>query len=158
MGIIDKIVNKLGCYKIDEFGVKNYNYRVIGFLALLLYLLLTIFLGLIAFFAEVKAPHSNITSVGDAIWLMFMSSSTIGFGDHYPVTIVGRLAVFTMFLFGVGILGVVGSLYAKRMLGFSDTGVKNRELRKQNREILKRLKLLEEKIEQSTRSSTSKHE
>ncbi|MCL9783304.1 potassium channel family protein [Vibrio sp. S4M6] len=156
MGIIDKIVNKLGFYDIDEFGVKNYNYRVIGLLALVLYIVLLLILGVITYFAEIGAPHSNIMNLGDAIWLMFMSSSTIGFGDHYPVTMIGRLAVFAMFVFGVGILGVLGSLYAKRMFGFSDTSVKNRELRRQNNEILARLKVLEDKIDQSPRKPPDK--
>lgn len=152
MGIIDKIVNKLGYYDIDEYGVKNYNYRAIGFLALLLYLLITLILGMVTLWAESKVPNSNISTVGDAIWVMFMSSSTIGFGDHYPVTSIGRLAVFTMFLFGVGILGAVGGLYAKHILGFSDTSVKNRELRQQNIEILRRLKELEAEVEQYSKS------
>ena len=65
-----------------------------------------------------------------------MSSTTIGFGDVYPITLVGRIAVFVMFILGVGILGGVGAVFANKIFGFADTNIKNRELRKQNAEII----------------------
>lgn len=76
-----------------------------------------------------------------------MSASTIGFGDHYPVTIGGRAVVALMFYVGVGLVGFIGALVAERLLGFADTNVKNRELRQQNSDILERTKILEKKID-----------
>ena len=55
--------------------------------------------------------------------------------------------VTLMFIFGVGIIGGLGALIASKLLGFSDTNVKNRELRKQNAEILAHGKILEKKLD-----------
>ena len=76
-----------------------------------------------------------------------MSASTIGFGDHFPVSLGGRTVVAMMFYVGVGIVGFIGAQIADRVLGFADTNVKNRELRKQNAEILAHNKVLEKKLD-----------
>jgi voltage-gated potassium channel len=44
-------------------------------------------------------------------------------------------------------VGFVGAQFVNKFVGFSDTNVKNRELRKQNKEILAHNLLLEEKID-----------
>ena len=53
----------------------------------------------------------------------------------------------------VGILGGVGAVFDNKIFGFADTNIKNRELRKQNEEILqqnnniyKKLIALEDKL------------
>ena len=64
------------------------------------------------------------------------------------------MAVFVMFILGVGILGGVGAVFANKIFGFADTNIKNRELRQQNEEIFaqnikihRQLERLEEKLE-----------
>ena len=110
-------------------------YSVIGLLAL----------ALLHF--EAGAPNSNINNYIDAFWTLQMSASTIGFGDHFPVTLGGRMVVAAMFYVGVGLVGFIGALIAERVLGFADTNVKNRELRQQNSDILAHNKVLENKID-----------
>ena len=135
-------------YHIDQFGVKNYRTGMIGVFAILTLFILNITFGYITFIAESSVTGSPVKNLPDAIWLMLMASTTIGFGDVYPITFVGRVMTFLMFVFGVGILGAVGALFANRMFGFADTNVKNRELRKQNIETFNKLLELEKKIEQ----------
>jgi voltage-gated potassium channel len=96
---------------------------------------------------EGGALNSNINSYVDAFWTLQMSASTIGFGDHFPVTIGGRMVVALMFYVGVGLVGFIGALIAERILGFADTNIKNRELRQQNSDILMHNKELEKKID-----------
>lgn len=76
-----------------------------------------------------------------------MSASTIGFGDFYPVSLGGRTLVALVFYFGVALVGFIGALLASSFFGFAETSVKNRELRKQNQEILDHNRLLEQKID-----------
>ncbi len=147
-------MNKNHLYNIDEFGIKNYNYAILGFLSLAVFSFLNIVLGYVTFLAETSVDHSPVKSYVDALWLMMMSSTTIGFGDVYPVTFTGRASVFVMFILGVGILGGAGAVFANKIFGFADTNIKNRELRKQNEEIFaqnikiyKKLEKLEEKLE-----------
>ena len=134
-------------YKTDEFDIKNYS---AGFLALIavaiLYSIIALMSGVLLWF-ELDVTDANITNYGDAFWTLQMSASTIGFGDHFPVSLGGRTVVAMMFYVGVGIVGFIGAQIADRVLGFADTNVKNRELRKQNAEILAHNKVLEKKLD-----------
>jgi len=129
-------MEKSNLYRVDEFGVKNYNYGILALLSFALFALINIGLGYITFISETNVVGSPVKNYADAFWLMLMSSTTIGFGDVYPITLTGRIAVFTMFILGVGILGGVGAVFANKIFGFADTNIKNRELRKQNEQIL----------------------
>jgi len=137
MIILQNAMEKSNLFKVDEFGVKNYNYGALGLLSVVLFAVINMSLGYITFVAETNVVGSPVKNYADAFWLMLMSSTTIGFGDVYPITLVGRITVFIMFLLGVGILGGVGAVFANKIFGFADTNIKNRELRKQNEEILK---------------------
>jgi len=154
MIILQYAMEKSQLYNVDEFGIKNYNYGILGFVSLAIFSLLNIILGYVTFLAETGVVNSPVQSYVDALWLMLMSSTTIGFGDVYPITFVGRAAVFIMFILGVGILGGVGAIFANKIFGFADTNIKNRELRQQNEEIFaqnikihRQLERLEEKLE-----------
>jgi len=154
MIILQNAMEKSNLYRVDEFGVKNYNYGILALLSFALFALINIGLGYITFVAETNVVGSPVKNYADAFWLMLMSSTTIGFGDVYPITLAGRIAVFTMFILGVGILGGVGAVFANKIFGFADTNIKNRELRKQNEEILlqndkiyKKLSALEDKLD-----------
>lgn len=147
MLVIQKTMEKTRLYQVDEFGVKNYNYAFIGAISLLVYIFLNISLGYITYLAEVSVADSPVQNYADSIWLMVMSSTTIGFGDVYPVTLIGRLSVFMMFTLGIGILGGVGAVFVNKVFGFADTNIKNRELRKQNSDIYKKVIELEAKLD-----------
>ncbi len=154
MIILQNAMEKSNLYKVDEFGVKNYNYGVLGLLSFILFTAINMTLGYIAYLAETHVTGSPIKDYADAFWLMLMSSTTIGFGDVYPITLIGRISVFVMFILGVGILGGVGAVFANKIFGFADTNIKNRELRKQNEQILvqnekiyQKLALLENQLE-----------
>jgi voltage-gated potassium channel len=154
MIVVQKAMEKTNLYRVDDFGIKNYNYGFIGIASFLLFLTLNLSLGYVTYQAEYGLEGSNIKSYNDAIWLMVMSSTTIGFGDVYPITFIGRASVFMMFILGVGILGAMGAMFINKIFGFADTNIKNRELRMQNAQIItqntaitERLMQLEEKLE-----------
>tara|TARA_R110002050_G_scaffold12166_11_gene40250 strand:+ start:710 stop:1186 length:477 start_codon:yes stop_codon:yes gene_type:complete len=148
MIVLQNAMEKSQLYKIDEFGVKNYNYAVVGLLSLALFAILNIALGYVTFLAETSVANSPVQNYVDALWLMLMSSTTIGFGDVYPITFIGRASVFIMFILGVGILGGVGAVFANKIFGFADTSIKNRELRKQNEDIFAQNIKIHQKLEQ----------
>lgn len=145
--IFRAVADKSKLYSIDEFGVTNYKTRFVALLCILSMTAFIFIFGSITYYAEYAAEGATIQNFGDALWLMVMSSTTIGFGSQYPVTLLGRIMVTLMFIFGVGIIGGLGALIASKLLGFSDTNVKNRELHQQNHEILTHNKTLEKKLD-----------
>lgn len=159
MIVVQKAMEKTNLYRIDDFGIKNYNYGFIGTVSLILFLTLNLSLGYITYQAELGLEASPVKSYSDAIWLMVMSSTTIGFGDVYPITFIGRASVFIMFILGIGLLGGMGAVFVNKIFGFADTNIKNRELRMQNSQIIaqnmeitKKLIKLEEKLELLTKT------
>jgi voltage-gated potassium channel Kch len=60
-------------------------------------------------YVEPPAQGSNIKTAGDAFWWAFVTITTVGYGDRFPVTEAGRIVgMFTMAV-GIGIFGVLTS-------------------------------------------------
>lgn len=133
-------------HDVDEYGVTNYKTRYLALMGMLvIYIVIAVGAYLLQHF-ESANPQANVTSYGEAFWVLIMASSTIGFGDFYPTTTGGYIVVTMMFYIGVGMMGYIGALIASKIMGFSDTNVKNRELRRQNSLILEQVTLLRNEI------------
>lgn len=57
--------------------------------------------------AERHAEGASITSFGDALWWTLTTMSTVGYGDHFPVTAEGRLVAGLLMVGGIALLGVI---------------------------------------------------
>jgi voltage-gated potassium channel len=75
--------------------------------------------SLLAFYAalavldvERSSSDANITDFGDAMWWAVTTMTTIGYGDRYPVTGVGRLVAFALMVGGIALLGTVTATLA----------------------------------------------
>ena len=55
--------------------------------------------------AERKAEGANIDSFPDALYWSLVTVSTVGYGDHFPVTAVGKFTAIFLMFFGIGIFG-----------------------------------------------------
>ena len=61
---------------------------------------------------EGRSADANIKTGGEALWWAFVTITTVGYGDFFPVTSLGRtIAVVVMFA-GVGIIGSLASILA----------------------------------------------
>lgn len=61
---------------------------------------------------EQHDPQANILTSADALWWSFVTMTTVGYGDHYPVTEWGRIVATLLMAIGVGIFGVLTSYLA----------------------------------------------
>jgi voltage-gated potassium channel len=61
---------------------------------------------------ERGAPGANIASFGDAVWWALATITTVGYGDLYPVTVVGRLIAALLMVGGISLIGVITATVA----------------------------------------------
>jgi voltage-gated potassium channel len=66
--------------------------------------------------AERHSQHANITTFGDALWWSVTTVTTVGYGDHYPVTAEGRFVAVGLMLAGIALIGVVTASFATWLL------------------------------------------
>ena len=49
----------------------------------------------------------NINNIGDGLWYLFVSSTTIGFGDFYAVSLLGRILTVLVAINGILLTAVL---------------------------------------------------
>ncbi len=69
---------------------------------------------------EQDAEGANITTASDALWYTIVTISTVGYGDQYPVTNLGRLFAVVIIVVGVGIFGTFTGYLATVFLSPKD--------------------------------------
>jgi voltage-gated potassium channel len=65
---------------------------------------------------EDDAADSNIRTASDALWWCYATITTVGYGDHYPVTNLGREIGVAVLTIGVGLFGVLTGFMANLFL------------------------------------------
>jgi hypothetical protein len=68
--------------------------------------------GTLVWLAERHATASNLRHWGDCLWWSACTLSTVGYGEHFPVTLVGRLIAVAIMACGVAIIGAVAAVVA----------------------------------------------
>ena len=66
--------------------------------------------------AEQNDRASNIKNIWDALWWAAVTIAGVGYGDHYPVTTVGRLVGVGLMIGGIALIGVVAASLAAWMI------------------------------------------
>ena len=83
------------------------NFRLIV-LILLVYLILI----LLIYIVESSNEDSNIKSIFDAIWYSFVTLTTVGYGDVYPISFFGKIIAGAIALLGIGMVGLPAGILA----------------------------------------------
>jgi voltage-gated potassium channel len=69
---------------------------------------LLVFVGALAVLdVEQSAPDAKILTFGDAAWWAITTITTVGYGDLFPVTPMGRMVAAALMMSGIAVLGVV---------------------------------------------------
>jgi voltage-gated potassium channel len=66
--------------------------------------------------AERGHEGANIKSFGDSIWWAITTMTTVGYGDRYPVTGLGRAIAVMLMVGGIALLGVVTATLASWLI------------------------------------------
>jgi voltage-gated potassium channel len=91
--------------------------RYTGFITILMTVIILTTCSVLVLQFESKSPDANIKSGWDALWYAVVTITTVGYGDRYPVTALGRISgIFIMFA-GVGIIGVLASILSSILVG-----------------------------------------
>jgi len=114
--------------RIEERGGREVNarrlFRARASTTLLVVVLLTILVlefGSMAMLAvEEKAPNGNIVTAPDALWFVIVSISTVGYGDLYPTTNLGRLIGTFVLLTGIALFTTLTGFLAHFFFGRSE--------------------------------------
>jgi voltage-gated potassium channel len=66
--------------------------------------------------AEQGDPNANIRTGGEALWWVYVTITTVGYGDFYPVTGPGRIVGVVVLTGGVALFGVLTGYIANSFL------------------------------------------
>ena len=78
-----------------------------------------IIVGVVVFFGaaivwqlELRDPASNIKTFPEALWWAAVTTTTVGYGDFFPVTLGGRITASGLMLVGIGLVGTISATLA----------------------------------------------
>lgn len=104
---------------------------------------LLVYCGALAVFeAERDAPDAVIRSFGDSIWWAVVTITTVGYGDMYPVTAVGKIIAILLIISGIAVIGILTAALASWLI----EEIKAEKDSIPNSEIMAELALLREAI------------
>ena len=80
-----------------------------------------------------ESPVNPDLGVGDAFWWGFVTSTTVGYGDYFPVTLGGRIIATILMLIGISAFGFITAAVAsifvenrlKKGMGLVDVKIKD---------------------------------
>jgi voltage-gated potassium channel len=108
------------------------------------------FVGLLELHFEQDAPGANITTAGDSLWWGYVTATTVGYGDQYPVTMGGRLVGLIMLTVGVALFATFSGFLANTFLSAKRTAVSEPEAAGDPAEALQEVERLLDEQERVT--------
>jgi voltage-gated potassium channel len=93
-------------------------------LCLVITLSLIIVASSLMYFAENQAQPESFSSIPATMWWCVTTLTTVGYGDVYPVTVIGKFLTACIAILGIGMFALPAGILAS---GFSDEFKKRRE-------------------------------
>lgn len=88
-----------------------------AFSAAMIIAILMVIFSSIAILQVEDDPNSNIKNAEDALWWAFVTITTVGYGDKFPVTSEGRIIAALLMTVGVGLFGIFTGFVASWFVG-----------------------------------------
>jgi voltage-gated potassium channel len=89
-----------------KYARRTLSGRLLQYVSLLAVLLTTPSVVLM-YEIEKNVPRGNIKSLGDSVWWAITTVTTVGYGDHYPITTIGRIIAVVVMMVGISLIGVL---------------------------------------------------
>lgn len=83
--------------------------------------ILMVIFSAIAILQVENDPNSNIKTAEDAIWWAYVTITTVGYGDKFPVTTEGRVIAAILMTAGVGLFGTFTAFVASWFVKENET-------------------------------------
>lgn len=110
-----RLLNKYGARNILR-QLKKHRAESVLFIVVFCVMLVIESGAFLVLMAERSAPDANIHSASEAMWWVYVTITTVGYGDHYPVTNAGRMVGIMVMTMGVGLFGTLAGYIANKLL------------------------------------------
>ncbi len=104
---------------VRVLGRVIHNKRSELFTVIMVLSILLLLASSLMFFAESKAQPDKFANIPKAMWWSIITLTTVGYGDVFPVTVVGRLIAGMMAILGIGLFalpaGILGSGFVEEV-------------------------------------------
>jgi voltage-gated potassium channel len=105
---------------------------------------------LAAGFLMTVVDRENFPSIGSGLWWAVQTTTTVGYGDHVPTTVGGRLIAAAVMLFGIGFLTVITAAITSTFVARSRGQVATAATVEAFRQIDRRLERIEAALKDSS--------
>jgi len=106
-----------------KFGIRRLKYdfseeRASGTLLFVVFFIIVLIelSAILVLDAERHAVDANIRTAGDALWWAYVTTTTVGYGDQYPVTPRGRIVGVFLMAAGVSIFGTLAGFLSNKLI------------------------------------------
>jgi len=116
---IFKIIRSIGSFKaIVKFAKEELKKSIFG---LVIFIQVTTILSSMLLVLYVERNVGNINTAEDTIWWAFITITTVGYGDLYPVTNIGRFLAVILIFTGIFSFGAVISYLSNMFKSINNT-------------------------------------
>jgi voltage-gated potassium channel len=89
------------------------------FVTIFICFILLVFSSTFMYYIETDAQPDKFRSVGDSFWWAVATLTTVGYGDIYPITALGKFLAATIALIGIGFValptGIISPAFIEKM-------------------------------------------
>ncbi len=78
--------------------------------------IILIIFTIMVYFAENDAQPQTFSSIPKTLWWAIVTLSTVGYGDMYPITIIGRIITTIITMIGIAFYAIPGGLFTAALI------------------------------------------
>jgi len=92
-------------------------HKVLGILiSYIIMLLVIVFYASLIFFKYEVNVNENVNNLFDSFWWAFITLTSVGYGDIFPVTTIGRIVAMLLTIAGMGLFSIVTAEFSTLFL------------------------------------------